>query len=54
MSDPTPLIPGALPIGHDGEPTPYSKLKSKLFPQQLYPMTEYPELQEFVDELAED
>ncbi len=54
MTSSTPAIPGALPTGHDGEPTPCSKLESKLFPDQLYPMTEYPELQELVEELNQD
>jgi hypothetical protein len=63
MTSSTPAIPGALPTsGHDGEPesifygepTPCSKLESKLFPNQLYAMTEYPELQELPEELFQD
>jgi len=57
MSSTTPPISDALPtFGHDGEPepTPCSKLESKLLPDQLYPMTEYPELQESVEELIQD
>jgi len=57
MSSTTPPISDALPtFGHDSEPepTPCSKLESKLLPDQLYPMTEYPELQESVEELIQD
>ena len=54
MSSPTPLIPGTLPTGHDGEPTLCSKLKSKLFPDQLHAMMEYPELPELPEELIQD
>jgi len=54
MSDSTPPVPGALPTGRDGEPTFCSKLESKLFPDQLYPLTQYPELQELAEELIQD
>ena len=54
MSSPTPLIPGALPTGHDGEPTLCSKLESKLFPDQLHAIMKYPELQELPEELIQD
>jgi hypothetical protein len=61
----TPAIPGALPTSsHDaepnsppttyGEPTSCSELESRLFLNQIYPMTEYPELQELPEELIQD